>query len=69
MYFFYSTIKKLLLLTILDLLAQVKFSGPKTFPPKIWELSKLRIWQPLTVLRTGRARVGKPPAGDAKLVR
>jgi len=37
--------------------------------PKFLELSKLRIWQKVTVLRTGvrwppgRARVGKPPAG------
>jgi len=50
-------------------LAKVNFSYPKTFSPKFWELSKLRIWQPVTVLRT---RVRWPPgrvrAGDAKLV-
>jgi len=49
-------------------LAQDNLSSPKTFPPKFWELSKLRIWQQVTVLRTGerwtqQARVGKPPAG------
>jgi len=49
-----------------NLRAQVNLSGLETFSPKFWELSKLRIWQQVTVLRTGvrwplgRAWVGKP---------
>jgi len=42
------------------LLAQVNFSGPQIFFPKFCELSKLRIWQLVIVLRTG---VIFPPVG------
>jgi len=42
---------------------------PKYFPPNFGNFQKLRIWQHVTVLRTGvswppgRAGVVKPPAG------
>jgi len=48
------------LLLLIANLAQVNFGGPKIFSQKFWELLKLRIWQQVTMLRTG---VRWPSAG------